>query len=129
MVAAALDVDGAQVVDPGEAPGVHERRRARGGSASPGRGTWKSTLRRESSICSSLRYWCPAPRLGEIGDPDLVEQAGVAEHGGERDHERHRAVTLADADALRREGGQLLRRVRPAGTDGSKTPWTMLCAR
>ena len=58
VVAAALDVDRAEVRDAGEAVRVDDRRRADGRDrAIPGFGTWNSTLRSELSICSSLRYW------------------------------------------------------------------------
>ena len=54
MVAAALDVDGAEVDDAAEALGTASAVEARRVGAS-GRGTWNSTLRSWLSICSSLR--------------------------------------------------------------------------
>ena len=77
VVAAALDVDRAEVDDAGEAVRVDDRRAAALGSVVPGFGTWNRTLRSVLSICSSFLY-SRSPRLARTGPmPTRCSRSGL----------------------------------------------------
>ena len=130
MVAAALHVVGAEVLDVAEAAGLTTGAPQVLGSVTPGFGIWKRTLRIVLSICSSFLYSC-SPRLCSAGpSPTCCTRSGFpkeTESGITR-------VTLPSApcstvmpSAANRASSASL--YVPAGTVGSNSPCTMLWAR
>ena len=100
------------------------------GSVVVGLGTSNSTLRSESSICSSFLYWrSPASPAASAPDADLLQQVRVAEREAERYDQRHRPRVVLHHDPARRERRQLRVAPRALGALGSISPWTIACAR
>ena len=101
------------------------------GDVPSGFGIPNRTLRIELSICSSFLYWC-SPRLCRIGpSPICVSRSGLpnATTSGMT------SVTVPSAlrsTVMPSAGNTVFSWVAvyvPAGTVGSNSPWTMLCAR
>ena len=131
MIAAALDVDRAEVGTPWKQSGSGGPSRQTLGSGMPGFGTWNSTLRSWLSICSSFLY-CGSPpsALEDRATPTCAQQVGVAEREVERDHEHDQSVLVLDLDPLRPRSASSCAAVYvPSGALGSSSPWIMLCAR
>ena len=131
VIAAALDVVGAEIRDAREAARADDRCAAglgiRGCRASaPGRG-------RCGESCRSARRSCTGARRGsaESAFADLLEQVGIAERGHERDHESYRSVGVPlDGDSLASEDPvELVARVSPIRHGRRRTRRGSCCAR
>src|SRR5881392_1463754 len=86
------------------------------GSAIPGLGIWKSTLRSALSICSSFSY-CRWERLRKTGSRPRSKEVRRAECGGEWDLERDLIAVRRHDDPAGGEGRQLRIGVR-GGANG-----------
>ena len=123
MVAAALDVVGAQVGDVREAVRVDEGSPQTLGSGMPGFGTSKSVLRRESSICSSFRY-SRSPRLCSAGpSPICSTRSGLPKVTPSGTTSVIVPSALSSiVMPLARKAASWLPEYVPAGTVGSNSP-------
>jgi hypothetical protein len=131
VLATALDVVGAEIRDVREARWLDHRRPA-ARRALPVR---LRHLEQDAAHCIVdllvVLVLVVAEALQDRSLADLVQEVRVSERDHERNHERHGAVGISfDGDPL---GGKTvfswLSLNVPAGTVGSNSPWTMLCAR
>ena len=131
VVAPALDVDRAQVLDTREALGLDGRRGAGGRIAAPRLGIWNRMLRSELSICSSLLYCGSPPRPCSSGpSPTAGSRSGLP-------NARLSGIASSIWPSSSSTSMPCLLEQRRAGRPGrcsparasSNSPWIMLCAR